>query len=52
MWPAQDDGLVAVFTAAAIMSVIAAIASLVRGKKHLHMEDSVAKAKLSSESRV
>jgi hypothetical protein len=33
------SGLVVVFTAAAIMSVIAAVASLARGKRYVHGED-------------
>jgi hypothetical protein len=35
------DGLVVVFVAAAIMSLVAAIASLIRGKHYVHVEDSV-----------
>ena len=33
------DGLVVVFTAAAIMSIVAAAASLARGRKYLHTEE-------------
>ena len=33
------SGLIVVFTAAAIMSVIAAVASLARGKRYVHGED-------------
>jgi MFS family permease len=36
------DGLVVVFIAAAVMSLIAAIASVIRGKHYVHVEDSVA----------
>jgi EmrB/QacA subfamily drug resistance transporter len=35
------DGLVVVFIAAAVMSLIAAIASVIRGKHYVHVEDSV-----------
>ncbi|PJJ55159.1 MFS transporter [Compostimonas suwonensis] len=45
------DGLVVVFTAAAIMSVIAAVASLSRGKKYLHVEDSTTTQTEVTESR-
>lgn len=33
------DGLVVVFVAAAIMSIVAAIASFTRGKKYVHLDD-------------
>ncbi|KQV06967.1 MFS transporter [Leifsonia sp. Root112D2] len=46
------DGLTVVFIAAAIMSIIGAIASFSRGKKYMHMEDSIETVKVSSESRV
>jgi hypothetical protein len=46
------DGLVVVFVAAAIMSIIGAIASFSRGKKYMHVEESVAKPEAVSESRV
>jgi len=46
------DGLVVVFSAAAIMSVIGAIASFSRGKKYLHMEESAEADFSASEGRV
>jgi MFS family permease len=45
------SGLVVVFTAAAVMSVIAAIASFSRGKKYMHVEDSSQPAQLVTESQ-
>ncbi|WP_382307166.1 MFS transporter [Herbiconiux sp. UC225_62] len=45
------SGLVVVFTAAAVMSVIAAIASFSRGKKYVHVEDSSQPAQLVTESQ-
>jgi EmrB/QacA subfamily drug resistance transporter len=46
------SGLVVVFSAAAVMSVIAAIASLSRGKKYMHVEDSTVILQPATESKV
>lgn len=46
------DGLVVVFIAAAIMSIIGAAASLARGKKFMHMEELVAPKESVSEGQV
>jgi EmrB/QacA subfamily drug resistance transporter len=35
------DGLVVVFVAAAIMSIVAAVASLIRGKRYVHIDEPV-----------
>lgn len=46
------NGLFVVFTAAAVMSVVAAIASLSRGKKYLHTEELSSTKRMMDESRV
>ena len=46
------DGLTVVFIAAAIMSIIGAIASLSRGKKYMHVEELAETIAVPSETRV